>query len=124
MNFAAGTSTDGVGAEIEMIGEIATVIIAHGVIAGTEIGSTAMTLRSATEAGEIVGTEMSDAQRKAQTETVAAIAHAHAHALVTVAKSKNHLGPVVSGTVNQQEIAIVAAVLRRAANINPLRRLN
>jgi hypothetical protein len=126
MNFAAGTSTDGVGAEIEMIGEIATVIIAHGVIAGTEIGSTAMTLRSATEAGEIVGTEMSDAQRKAQTETVAVIAHAHAHAhaLVTVAKSKNHLGPVVSGTVNQQEIAIVAAVLRRAANINPLRRLN
>jgi hypothetical protein len=121
MNFTTGTSTDGVGAEIDMIGEIAT-MIAHGVIAGTEIGSTVMTIRSVTEAGEIVGTEMSDAQRKAQTETVAVIAHAHA--LVIVAKSKNHLGPVVSGTVNQQEIAIVAVVLHRAANINPLRRLN
>jgi hypothetical protein len=123
MNFAIGKSTDGVGAEIEMMGEIAT-MIAHGVIAGTEIGSTVMTLRSATGAGEIVGTEMSDAQRKAQTETVVVIAHAHAHALVTVAKSKNHLGPVVSGTANQQEIAIVAVVLHRAANINPPRRLN
>jgi hypothetical protein len=60
MNFVTGMNTDGVGAEIETIGEIATAMIAHGVIAG--IGRTAMTQRSAvTEAREKVEIEMTDA---------------------------------------------------------------
>ena len=88
-----------------------------------KIGSTAMTPRSAvTEAREIAEIEMTDAQRKAQTETAAVVEIAHAPVTVTIAK--NHLGPVVSGTMRQKETAIVAVVLHRAANISLLRSLN
>jgi hypothetical protein len=121
MNFATGMDTGGVGVGIEMIGEIVTVMIAHGVIAGIE--STTMTLRSAvTKAPEIAEIEMTDAQRKAQTETADVIEIAHA--LVTVTIAKNHPGPAVSGTMSQKEIAIVAVVLHRVVNISPLRSLN
>jgi hypothetical protein len=43
---------------------------------------------------------------------------------MTVTIAKNHLGPVVSGTMSQNEIAVVAAVLHHAVNISPLRSLN
>jgi hypothetical protein len=121
MNFVIGMNTGGVGAGIGMIGEIATAMIAHDVIAG--IGSTAMTLRNAvTEAPEIAETEMTDAQRKARTETAAVIEIAHA--LVTVTIAKNHPVPAVSGIMSQKETATDAVVLHRAVNISPLRSLN
>jgi hypothetical protein len=111
-----------VGAEIEMIREIATVMIAQGVIAGIGTGSTAMTLRSGTEARKIVEIEMIVAQGKAQTETVAVTEITHAPVIVGVAK--NHLGLVVIGTMSQKETAIVAVVLHHVVNISPLRSLN
>jgi hypothetical protein len=121
INFATGMNTGGVGAEIEMIGEIETVMIVHGAIAGIE--SVAMTTRSAvTEAHEIAEIEMTDARRKAQTETAAVVEIAHVLVIVTIAK--NRLGPVVSGTMSQKETAIVAVVLHRAANISPPRSLS